>query len=107
MTAVVIDPLNQIIQLIRDSIDPKKIILFGSRAKDTGFDQDSDYDIFILLDGEYNKRKIRHKLYKILSDVKASVDILVETTADFIEFKENKYLIYYHIAKEGKVVYEK
>ena len=107
MTEAVIDPLNDIIHRIRDAIDPEKIILFGSRANNRGFSEDSDYDIFILLDGQYNKRKIRHKLYRILSGVGVSVDILVETNSDFNKFKMNKYLIYYHISREGRIIYEK
>lgn len=107
MTEAVIDPLSEIIDRIKKVIDPEKIVLFGSRANSDGYSEESDYDIFIILDGVYNKRKVRHKLYRILSGVGVSVDLLVETNSDFAKFKDNKYLIYHHIAREGRVVYEK
>lgn len=107
MARVVVDPLNEIIKRITGTIDPEKIILFGSRAKYNNLDENRDYDIFILLDGKYSKRKMCHKIYKILFGVGVSVDIIIENPQDFEKLKENKFMIYYQIAKEGKVIYEK
>ncbi len=58
MTEAVIDPLTQIIDRIKKAIDPEKIILFGSRASNS-YSEESDYDIFVILDGDYNKRMIK------------------------------------------------
>lgn len=101
------DPaLSRIIGIIIKTIDPDSIILFGSRA--TGnFRAESDYDICILKTGITERRKTAKLLYRVLYGVGSSVDILVETPAEFETNKMNPHLIYRDIAQFGKIVYEK
>jgi predicted nucleotidyltransferase len=51
------EPLEKTVNIIINTLDPEKIILFGSRARGD-FDNESDYDIFILKEGIINLRKI-------------------------------------------------
>lgn len=99
------DELKKIIKQVADEADPDSIILFGSRAEGKAA-QDSDYDIFVLKRGVTNRRKLAHDIYLKL-DVKAPVDVIVETPERFNELKDNPFLLYNEIEKHGKVVYEK
>jgi hypothetical protein len=46
-------------------------------------------------------------LYKSLYGIGVPVDIIVETPERFEELRENPFLIYRDIARNGRVVYEK
>ncbi len=99
------DNIRIIINKIVENILPEKIILFGSRA--TGlYGENSDYDLCILKNNIAKKREMQRKIYLLLSGTGIAADIIVETTEKFNELKNNKFLIYSQIAKEGKVLYE-
>ena len=102
--------MNQEIQNITDiiiqSVQPDKIILFGSRALENN-SKTSDYDICILKSGLTKKRAITQELYKLLYKTKLAIDIIVETPEKFLELKNIPYMIYREIFNNGKVIYEK
>ena len=97
--------LAEIIQKVIEEAVPDKIILFGSRAKGEQT-KESDYDICVLKKGILHKRKLAQRIYLAL-DINAPVDVIVETPERFDELKSNPFLIYFDIAKYGRVVYEK
>jgi len=100
------DPLEKAIEIIIRSVDPGKIILFGSRAR--GYHKnESDYDIRLIKKGVSHRRKVAQQIYKFLYGVGVPVDIIVETPEKFEELKDNPFMIYKEISKSGKVVYEK
>lgn len=98
--------LQEITKRIIETVDPDKIYLFGSRTKKTQSDA-SDYDIFILKGGKYQKRELRKDLYSKLFGIGVSIDLIIETPEKFSELQEKSFLIHSRIAKHGKVVYEK
>jgi predicted nucleotidyltransferase len=84
----------------------RKIILFGSRAREDWRD-DSDWDFFVLIDREIDfphKRKIctriRRKLIKL--DISADIILQSEATANLREGNVG-YLTYY-VTREGKIL---
>lgn len=79
-------PLRKIVEIIRTSADPEKIILFGSRAKGTR-NRRSDYDIWVLKRGMNRRRELTMKLYRDLYGVCVPVDVIVETPETFEELK--------------------
>jgi len=98
--------LNNVINIIVENIGPEKIILFGSRAVGNE-NQDSDFDLCILKKNVKHKRKMAQKIYKMLIGIKLAVDIIVETPSNFEKLKDNPFLIYNEIYKDGKVIYER
>jgi predicted nucleotidyltransferase len=98
--------LKEIVKRIVEEVDPDKIILFGSRAKDEkkGW---SDYDICVLKSDTVKRNNLEKRIYLKLIGVGVPLDIIVETVERFKELKENKFLIYREIAKYGKTIYEK
>ena len=87
------DTLEQIKQLIVDTVNPVQIILFGSRARGD-YREDSDYDLMVIV----------HSLYK--NRMPASVDVLVSTTDRYDELANDTGVIYRHVKKEGRVIYD-
>ena len=107
------DPvLRRIVEVIVREIDPDRIILFGSRARGD-HREDSDYDILVLKEGVRPEdrrplqRRIRRALWREDIYSLAAVDVIVQDVGRFNRLKNEKYLVYYAISREGVVVYEK
>ena len=98
--------LNKAMDIIFRVINPDKIILFGSRAKGN-YTDDSDYDLLILTDSIKDKRKKLSEIYRNLLGLKLAIDIIIETKEDYVKNKDNKFMIYNTIEKEGNVLYER
>ena len=98
--------LAAIIHQVVEAADPDKIILFGSRAMGKQ-NKDSDYDICVLKNSIKNQNELAKKIYLNLHRIGAGVDIVVQRMKRFEELKDKWFLVYFEIAKYGKVVYEK
>ncbi|MGA9087225.1 MAG: nucleotidyltransferase domain-containing protein [Methanoregula sp.] len=98
--------LKKIVDIIARSADPDRIILFGSRSKGSQT-QKSDYDICVIKKGVKHRRELAMKLYRDLYGVGVPVDVIVETPETFEEFRDNPFMIYHDIAKQGRIIYEK
>jgi len=98
--------VEKIVEIITRSADPDRIILFGSRARRDNKKQ-SDYDICVIKRGIAHRRKLAMQLYRDLYGVGVPVDVIVETPETFEELKNNPFLIYHDIARQGRVIYEK
>jgi predicted nucleotidyltransferase len=99
--------LDKFISLIVSTVSPEKIILFGSRARGD-YNQDSDYDILVIMKHIEKKRNLLYSLYEVLlpAALPHSVDILATTSDRYDELKTAVGYIYKTIAAEGKVIYE-
>ncbi|MBR7063931.1 MAG: nucleotidyltransferase domain-containing protein [Treponema sp.] len=86
------DEIREITKRFIHTLNPTKIILFGSYAKDT-YTNDSDYDFYIILpdDTQYNLIDATGKAYHSLHDMhnRKSVDILVNTISKFNHRKKH------------------
>jgi predicted nucleotidyltransferase len=98
--------VQKIVEIITRSVDPDQIILFGSRARKDNTKQ-SDYDICVIKRGIAHRRKLAMQLYRDLYGVGVPVDVIVETPETFKELKDNPFMIYHDIARQGRVIYEK
>lgn len=90
----------QIISLV----NPLKIILFGSRSKETSSDK-SDYDLLILMPEGTNKRETAQFLYRSIENVNTSYDFIVATPNTLEKFSNIRHLVYFHALKDGKEIY--
>jgi predicted nucleotidyltransferase len=98
--------LSQALDRIVKGFDPEKIILFGSRARNTA-NTDSDLDLCILKNSIIHKRKLAQEIYKALLGTKLPIDIIVETSDRFNALKSNPAFIFKAIDQEGKTLYER
>jgi len=97
---------QKIVDIIIQSADPDRIILFGSRARKDNKKQ-SDYDICVLKQGITHRRELAMQIYRDLYGIGVAVDVIVETPETFEKVKDNPFLIYHNIARHGRVLYEK
>ena len=98
--------LQKAVDIIVKVADPDKIILFGSHARGDNR-KDSDYDLCVLKHDVEHRRKLAQKLYVSLCDVSIPIDVIVQTPERFDELKNQSFLVYKEIAKDGVVIYEK
>ena len=99
--AILEDIVNSLVRIA----DPDTIILFGSQA--TGrVNKDSDYG-FCVLKRNVNRKKMLDKIYRTGLNADVPVDIIIDTPKKFNELKQQWFMVYYDVAKYGKVVYEK
>jgi predicted nucleotidyltransferase len=73
---------HQIVETIVPAIQPRKIILFGSRAQGRQ-GQDSDVDLLIVYDGGLSKRDVKLAVRRLFSNRDFSMDIFVLSPDEF------------------------
>jgi len=98
--------LEKVVARIVQGVQPDRIILFGSQARED-YSGESDYDICVIKEGIEHRRKLAQQIYRLLYGVGVAVDVIVETPGSFDELKGDPFLIYKEIAKDGRVLYEK
>jgi len=98
--------LEKLVERIAQRIQPDRIILFGSQARED-YSRESDYDICVIKEGVEHRRKLAQQIYRLLYGVGAAVNVIVETPESFDELKDDPFLIYKENAKDGRVLYEK
>ncbi len=96
------DIKNVILQIV-SKYDYKSIILFGSRARND-YEQNSDYDLLIIMQDNLELQKLRNIQREIrkelaLNDIDA--DVLVKTQMIINDYKNKKGNVIYNALKEG------
>lgn len=99
-------PIEDVVERIVQGVQPNKIILFGSHARED-YKGESDYDICVIKEGVKHRRKLAQRIYRLLYGVGVAVDIIVETPENFDQLKSDPFLIYKEITRDGRLLYEK
>jgi len=84
-------------------VKPLKIILFGSRARGN-YKEDSDWDCFVIVEGELDRGKRREIVARIrmeLARLKIPNDIIIQSSAAFEKRKDDVGYLSYYVLKEG------
>lgn len=100
------DPLlAEIVRRLVDAFAPKRIYLFGSKARgDPG--PDSDYDLMVIVPDDSPPERCRSRLaYERLWGTGTAADVLVWTQARFDSRAHLKASLPAMILGEGKLVY--
>lgn len=95
------DEFKKILKQLKD-LGAKKIILFGSLARDK-LRLGSDIDLIVIFQDKDNFKSRMRKIYDKI-DTSEGVDILAYNFEEFERVKNRAF--FRHILKEGKVVYE-
>lgn len=98
--------LVEVIRRIVATIDPDRIVLFGSRARGDARGQ-SDYDLLVIKSTDARTLPLEQAAYRAMFGVLASVDILVETPERLERLKNAPGLVFRDALREGQVVYER
>lgn len=98
--------LENALKVIIEQVQPDRVILFGSRARDEQ-NNESDYDLLVLKKGVTHPRQLAKKIYMNFRNIGAPVDVIVSDLDNYEEKKSDPYLIYNEAANKGITVYEK
>ena len=98
--------INEISMRIANSINPDKIILFGSYANGN-FNNDSDLDIIVVKQTELPRHKRALEIRKLFYGLLVPMDFKVYTPEEFDKDQNNKYSFLYSVLKDCKVLYER
>lgn len=99
------DRINHIIGTIVASLNPRRVVLFGSRARGNAA-YDSDYDILVEL--ETSLRPVERALLveRLFRSRDWSLDVVVLTPAEADRMRGDVGTIAYVAEQEGQVLYE-
>lgn len=100
------EKVDQVVNIIKSTVDPDAIYLFGSfvsgRAK-----ENSDLDVCIVKDKVGNKHEELLKAKKGLFKIGIPLDILLFSSANLHKRKNIWGSVQYEICNKGKKIYEK
>ena len=96
--------LDDIVERIVQTVQPEKIILFGSAARGE-MNRHSDVDILVVKDAS-DFHKLTGDIYHSLRGVGAAVDIIMVTPDDVERYKDSHPLVIKPALREGRAVYE-
>jgi predicted nucleotidyltransferase len=98
------EQLRGLIAQIVATVQPLRVILFGSAAKGVA-DADSDFDLLIVMPEGTHRRHTAERLYRTITDVTIPFDLLVATPGDLEKHRDNPGLIYRTVLEEGRTLY--
>jgi uncharacterized protein len=85
---------------------PKRIILFGSRARGDAA-EDSDFDVMVVEEQPADRFGEMVRLNRLLRGLDAAVDLLVVSEEKFAYWRDVPGNVYFEAASEGRVLYER
>ena len=91
-------------KIIVEKAKPKRIILFGSRARGEAR-KDSDLDFLVILPDGTSSSDIRKAIDHALMSPYASYDLIVYTESEYEMKLREGWMIFDEISRDGKVVY--
>ncbi|MBF0419685.1 MAG: nucleotidyltransferase domain-containing protein [Magnetococcales bacterium] len=102
--------LSTISARIVETIQPERIILFGSYARGD-IHPDSDVDLLIITTETYgphnSRRQVMARLWRLLADVPVAKDIVLFSDAEVTQWHTAKNHVIARALKEGKILYER
>ena len=98
-------PVDDIVEKIVDHFHPRRIVLFGSRARGEN-DPESDLDLFVELDTDLTPPERQRALSRLFGLRNWAMDLVVYTPEEVKRLKDVVGTLLYTIEREGKVLYE-
>ncbi|NVO10279.1 MAG: nucleotidyltransferase domain-containing protein [Bacteroidales bacterium] len=98
--------IDDIVSRIATKFNPDKIILFGSYAAGNP-NSDSDVDLLVIKDTDLPRHKRSFDIQKFLIGSMIPMDILVYTSKEFEQEKNEKSSFLFSAIKTSKILYER
>lgn len=96
--------LRRVTRTIVEHLGPRRVVLFGSRARGTQ-SPESDYDIMIELETELPTDEVEDRVYDLLPDQEGSIEVVVYTPDEVRRWQDDVGNILYDIVREGRMLY--
>ena len=78
---------QEIVRYVREAANPRKIVLFGSRARGDG-DEDSDYDLLVVKDEVKSRPEEAHQINVALMALPIFADVLVRSAEEDRKYRQ-------------------
>ncbi len=96
--------LSEMVRRIIPVAAPKRIVLFGSAAREA-MGHDSDLDVLVIVPDGVHRRQTAQRIYRALLGLGFAADIVVVTEGDVQRFSEEPSLVICPALREGKELY--
>jgi uncharacterized protein len=96
--------LDELVRRIVRTVQPRRIVLFGSAARGQ-MGPHSDIDLLVVMPDGAHRRQTAQRLYLALSGVGIAKDIVVVTESDVRELADEPSLVISPALQEGKELY--
>ncbi len=96
--------LDALVGRIVEAVHPRRIILFGSAARNE-MRQDSDLDVLVVMPDGIHRRDTSAVVYRGLRRFGYAIDIVVATESDLATYSDNPGLVFRQALIEGKELY--
>ena len=103
--AVTPEKLREAVRRLADAAHPRRIILFGSRARGDAH-EDSDVDLLIVLAEVKDRVAEMVRLARVLRGLILPAELLVVSQAMFDDWSELPGTVYYDARHEGQTRYD-
>jgi len=97
--------LQEVIRRIVASVQPRRVLLFGSAARGR-MNKDSDFDMLVVMREPAHRRQTAQKIYRNLHGAGIAVDIVVATEKDIKKYGDRAGTILKSALQEGHTLYE-
>jgi uncharacterized protein len=97
-------PLDEIVRRIVEHVRPRRIVLFGSRARGD-FDAESDVDIMVEMETDLRPAARRVQVASLFPHRWWSMDVLVYTPEEVAELRKDPGHFLHEIMRDGRVLY--
>ena len=97
--------LDDLVARIRQVVQPRRIILFGSGARED-LGPDSDLDLLVVVQGPVHRRALAQAIYRRLHGVPLPVDIIVATEDDVKAYGDRIGTTLRAALREGRTIFE-
>ncbi len=98
------ETLQEIIRRVVEVAHPERIILFGSAARGN-MGPNSDVDLLVIKDGEYDHGSLVADIYVNLVGVRQAVEVILVTPEQVEKYRDVHCLIIKPALREGREVY--
>jgi len=96
--------LDDLVRRIAESVQPRRIVLFGSAARGV-MGPRSDLDVLVVMPDGVHRRRTAQAIYRSLSRLGVAKDVVVVTQSDVREHGENPSLVLCPALQHGKELY--
>lgn len=98
------EALEELVDRIVSSVNPERIILFGSAARGL-MGPDSDLDVLVVKSGQHRRIDVMRAIRHALRGFPFAVDLVVATPDELERFGNSRALVYYPALREGRELY--
>ena len=96
--------LDSLVMKIVDTVQPRRVILFGSAARGQ-MGPYSDVDLLVVMPDGAHRRRTAQRLHRALAGLGVAKDIVVVTESDVRQFADEPSLVIRPALGEGKEPY--